>query len=118
MFQVTPQAIDEMKEQRDNIDWQKIRDEERRLKHDVMAHNHAFGAVSTLKEFLAVSLCFVLAGLRYVRRRPESSILARRLATSRTTLISSSFVTLFVISFIGKFVTSFFVIFVRVKLNI
>lgn len=43
--QVTPQAIDEMKEQRDNIDWQKIRDEERRLKHDVMAHNHAFGAI-------------------------------------------------------------------------
>ncbi|KIH43971.1 hypothetical protein ANCDUO_26016, partial [Ancylostoma duodenale] len=41
---VTPEAIKEMKEMRDTIDWQKIRDEERRLKHDVMAHNHAFGA--------------------------------------------------------------------------
>lgn len=45
LFQVTPQAIEEMKQMRDNIDWQKIREEERRLKHDVMAHNHAFGAV-------------------------------------------------------------------------
>lgn len=43
--QVTPEAIDEMKQMRDSIDWQKIRDEERRLKHDVMAHNHAFGAI-------------------------------------------------------------------------
>ncbi|KAK6731789.1 hypothetical protein RB195_007943 [Necator americanus] len=43
--QITPQAIEEMKKMRDNIDWQKIRDEERRLKHDVMAHNHAFGAI-------------------------------------------------------------------------
>ncbi|VDO16791.1 unnamed protein product, partial [Haemonchus placei] len=45
LTQVTPDAIEEMKEQRDNIDWNKIREEERRLKHDVMAHNHAFGAV-------------------------------------------------------------------------
>ncbi|PIO66251.1 hypothetical protein TELCIR_12041 [Teladorsagia circumcincta] len=42
---VTPEAIEQMKEQRDNIDWPKIREEERRLKHDVMAHNHAFGAL-------------------------------------------------------------------------
>uniref|UniRef100_A0A1I7Y1A3 ADSL_C domain-containing protein n=2 Tax=Steinernema glaseri TaxID=37863 RepID=A0A1I7Y1A3_9BILA len=41
--QVTDEAIEEMKKNRDSIDWQTIRDEERRLKHDVMAHNHSFG---------------------------------------------------------------------------
>ncbi|PIO65344.1 hypothetical protein TELCIR_12993 [Teladorsagia circumcincta] len=53
--QVTPEAIEQMKEQRDNIDWPKIREEERRLKHDVMAHNHAFGA--------DVQLIFALAAI-------------------------------------------------------
>ncbi|KJH45266.1 Lyase [Dictyocaulus viviparus] len=43
--QITPEAIEEMVKMRDNIDWHKIREEEYRLKHDVMAHNHAFGAI-------------------------------------------------------------------------
>ncbi|CAI5438483.1 unnamed protein product [Caenorhabditis angaria] len=41
--QVTQEAIDEMKKNRDVFEWEFIRSEERKLKHDVMAHNHAFG---------------------------------------------------------------------------
>ena len=44
--QITQEAIDEMKAKREILDWALIRDEERHLKHDVMAHNHAFGKVS------------------------------------------------------------------------
>ncbi|CAJ0594208.1 unnamed protein product [Cylicocyclus nassatus] len=60
--QITPEAIAQMKEMRDNIDWPKIREEERRLKHDVMAHNHAFGAVCPLAAgiiHLGATSCYV-----------------------------------------------------------
>ena len=46
--QVTQDAIDEMKVNKDNFNehiWKRLRDEERRVKHDVMAHNHIFGQV-------------------------------------------------------------------------
>lgn len=50
-LQISPEGIDEMKANRDKIEWQVVRDEERRLKHDVMAHNHAFGKVGFFLEF-------------------------------------------------------------------
>uniref|UniRef100_A0A0K0EQ98 Adenylosuccinate lyase n=1 Tax=Strongyloides stercoralis TaxID=6248 RepID=A0A0K0EQ98_STRER len=43
--QVTNEAIEEMKQNVSNIDWDLVRSEERRLKHDVMAHNHCFGKI-------------------------------------------------------------------------
>ncbi|VDM67112.1 unnamed protein product [Strongylus vulgaris] len=60
--QITPEAIEQMKEMRDNIDWPKVREEERRLKHDVMAHNHAFGAICPKAAgiiHLGATSCFV-----------------------------------------------------------
>lgn len=52
LTQVTINMINELKEQKFNIDWEKIRSEEKRLKHDVMAHNHCYGAVIFLKLLL------------------------------------------------------------------
>lgn len=43
--QVTQEAIDELQANKTNIDWQAIAENEKRLKHDVMAHNHAYGKV-------------------------------------------------------------------------
>lgn len=46
LVQVTEEAINEMKEAKESIDWNELRKEERKLKHDVMAHNHVYGRVS------------------------------------------------------------------------
>ena len=43
--QVTQEAIDEMKANQKNIDFEVAAAEEKKLKHDVMAHNHTFGKV-------------------------------------------------------------------------
>ncbi|GMT00665.1 hypothetical protein PENTCL1PPCAC_22839, partial [Pristionchus entomophagus] len=43
LSQVTEEAIDEMKKAKESIDWSELRAEERKLKHDVMAHNHVYG---------------------------------------------------------------------------
>ncbi|KAK0416922.1 hypothetical protein QR680_012751 [Steinernema hermaphroditum] len=60
--QVTDTAIAEMTTNRDVIDWKTIRDEERRLKHDVMAHNHSFGKICPTAAgiiHLGATSCFV-----------------------------------------------------------
>ncbi|KIH47327.1 Lyase [Ancylostoma duodenale] len=82
--QVTPEAIKEMKEMRDSIDWQKIRDEERRLKHDVMAHNHAFGAICPKAAgiiHLGATSCFVQDNADLIVIRDSVRHLLRRAAT-------------------------------------
>lgn len=43
--QISQEMINELIKQKKNIDWEKVREEEKRLRHDVMAHNHAYGAV-------------------------------------------------------------------------
>lgn len=48
VLQVTYEAIEEMKKSKEVIDWDTIRKEEKRVKHDVMAHNFAFGKVILL----------------------------------------------------------------------
>ncbi|WKX92079.1 hypothetical protein Q1695_010257 [Nippostrongylus brasiliensis] len=82
--QVTKEAIEEMKSQRDNIDWPKIRDEERRLKHDVMAHNHAFGAICPNAAgiiHLGATSCFVQDNADLIVIRDSVQHLLRRTAT-------------------------------------
>ena len=60
--QVTQEAIDQMKTEINHFDWPFIRSEERKLKHDVMAHNHAFGKICPLAAgiiHLGATSCFV-----------------------------------------------------------
>lgn len=45
LTQITRAHIDEMKSNLTNINFDRVRIEERRLKHDVMAHVHVFGEV-------------------------------------------------------------------------
>ncbi|VDL72777.1 unnamed protein product [Nippostrongylus brasiliensis] len=81
---VTKEAIEEMKSQRDNIDWPKIRDEERRLKHDVMAHNHAFGAICPNAAgiiHLGATSCYVQDNADLIVIRDSVQHLLRRTAT-------------------------------------
>ncbi|KAJ1347194.1 Adenylosuccinate lyase [Parelaphostrongylus tenuis] len=82
--QVTQEAIDEMKRMRDSIDWQKIRDEERRLKHDVMAHNHAFGAICPKAAgiiHLGATSCYVQDNADIIVIRESVGQILRRAAT-------------------------------------
>ncbi|KAI6241320.1 Adenylosuccinate lyase [Aphelenchoides fujianensis] len=43
LTQITSEMIDELKANKANIDWEFVKEEERQIKHDVMAHNHAYG---------------------------------------------------------------------------
>ena len=44
--QIPPKAIEEMKAHLDDIDFAKVAEYEKRFRHDVMAHVHAFGDAS------------------------------------------------------------------------
>ncbi|KHJ76724.1 hypothetical protein OESDEN_23656, partial [Oesophagostomum dentatum] len=73
-----------MKDKRDSIDWQKVREEERRLKHDVMAHNHAFGAICPKAAgiiHLGATSCFVQDNADLIVIRDSVRHLLRRTAT-------------------------------------
>lgn len=62
LVQVTQEAIDEMKENMRNIDFEHAAAEEKRLKHDVMAHNHTFGKICPKAAgiiHLGATSCFV-----------------------------------------------------------
>jgi len=62
---VTPEIIQEMVKQRDNIDWAKVRSVESRLRHDVMAHIEVYGeACPTAKGVihLGATSCYVQVG--------------------------------------------------------
>ncbi|TKR77753.1 hypothetical protein L596_018667 [Steinernema carpocapsae] len=82
--QVTDEAIDEMKSKRDEIDWQTIRDEERRLKHDVMAHNHSFGKICPKAAgivHLGATSCFVQDNADLIIQRDSIDHLLKGMAT-------------------------------------
>lgn len=64
--QITQEMIDELKDHKANIDWKAVQDEERRLKHDVMAHNHVYGKVRDaffLSNQRTIQLCPKAAGI-------------------------------------------------------
>jgi adenylosuccinate lyase len=76
---ITDEQIEQMKSRRDQIDWEAAAGYERRFRHDVMAHVHAFGDVAPLARpiiHLGATSCYVTdntdlvqmkAGLRLVQ---------------------------------------------------
>lgn len=56
LMQISDEMIGELKAQKSNINWEMVKAEEKRLRHDVMAHNHCYGMVS----FLPISLYTLL----------------------------------------------------------
>ncbi|CAB3407245.1 unnamed protein product [Caenorhabditis bovis] len=82
--QVTEEAINEMITNRDQFDWEFIRAEERKLKHDVMAHNHAFGKLCPKAAgiiHLGATSCFVQDNADLIAYRDSIDHLLKRFAT-------------------------------------
>ncbi|VDN56730.1 unnamed protein product [Dracunculus medinensis] len=81
--QVTIEAIDEMKRSREIIDWPMIRAEEKRLKHDVMAHNYTFGEICPKARgiiHLGATSCFVQDNSDLIIQRQCIDVILNKLA--------------------------------------
>lgn len=80
---ITQEQIDEMKRGLDEIDWQRAADYEHRLRHDVMAHVHAFGDVCPNAMgiiHLGATSCYVTDNADLMLMREAMRLLALRLA--------------------------------------
>ena len=79
---VKKEQIDEMKKQLENIDFDFVREKEREIKHDVMAHIHAFGKVAPKAAgiiHLGATSCFVLDNADLIIFRDALVLLHKRL---------------------------------------
>jgi len=82
---ITEQQIAEMKAQIANIDWEKAAEYERRFRHDVMAHVHAFGDVCPSARgiiHLGATSCYVTDNTDLILIREGLKMLAARLAAA------------------------------------
>lgn len=82
---ISREQIDEMKAHVDDIDWEKAAQYERRLRHDVMAHVHAFSDVCPKARpiiHLGATSCYVTDNTDLILMREGLQILALRLATA------------------------------------
>ncbi|CAJ0956757.1 unnamed protein product, partial [Mesorhabditis belari] len=82
--QISTEAIDEMKAKRDQVNFDEIRSEERRLKHDVMAHNHVFGKLCPKAAgiiHLGATSCYVQDNADLIVIRDSIDHLLKRFAT-------------------------------------
>lgn len=80
---ISREQIEEMKAHVDDIDWDKAAQYERRLRHDVMAHVHAFGEVCPKARpiiHLGATSCYVTDNTDLLLMREGLQILALRLA--------------------------------------
>ncbi|KAK6106893.1 adenylosuccinate lyase [Brugia pahangi] len=81
--QVTEEAIEEMKKSKDVIDWGTIRREEKRIKHDVMAHTYAFGKMCPKAKgiiHLGATSCFVQDNADLIVQRQATDYILKKLA--------------------------------------
>uniref|UniRef100_A0A183C5G8 ADSL_C domain-containing protein n=1 Tax=Globodera pallida TaxID=36090 RepID=A0A183C5G8_GLOPA len=86
---ISQEMVDELKAQKGNIDWDKIKEIERQLKHDVMAHIQAYGEAFVLILFLffefwiihlGATSCFVQDNADLIVQRDALDHLLKRLA--------------------------------------
>lgn len=81
--EISADMIAEMKEQKNNINWEVICAEERRLKHDVMAHAYAFGMVCPKAKgiiHLGATSCFVQDNSDLIIQVQALDVIIRKLA--------------------------------------
>ncbi|CAG9539352.1 unnamed protein product [Cercopithifilaria johnstoni] len=81
--QVTEEAIEEMKKSKKVIDWDTVRREEKRIKHDVMAHNYAFGKMCPKAKgiiHLGATSCFVQDNADLIVQRQATDYILKKLA--------------------------------------
>ncbi|VDK71349.1 unnamed protein product [Onchocerca ochengi] len=81
--QVTEEAIEEMKKSKEVIDWDTIRREEKRTKHDVMTHNYAFGKMCPKAKgiiHLGATSCFVQDNADLIVQRQAIDYILKKLA--------------------------------------
>lgn len=81
--QVTEEAIEEMKKSKEVIDWGTIRREEKRIKHDVMAHTYAFGKMCPKAKgiiHLGATSCFVQDNADLIVQRQATDYILKKLA--------------------------------------
>ncbi|GAB6188061.1 adenylosuccinate lyase [Thermopirellula anaerolimosa] len=80
---ITEDQIEEMKRGLDDIDWARAAEYERRLRHDVMAHVHAFGDVCPSAKgiiHLGATSCYVTDNADLMLMREALRLLGTRLA--------------------------------------
>lgn len=88
---ITPQALAEMEANLDNIDFDRAADWEKRLRHDVMAHVHAFEEVAPAAKgiiHLGATSQYVVDNADLIIMRDAMKLLACRLANAIDALSS------------------------------
>lgn len=79
---ITPEQIDEMKQQVENIDYAMVRSIEAKTRHDVMSHVHTFGEVCPKAKpiiHLGATSAFVTDNTDLIQMREATLLLLRRL---------------------------------------
>jgi adenylosuccinate lyase len=83
LTQITDEMINELQANKTNIDWTFADAEEKRLKHDVMAHNHTYGKVCPKAAgiiHLGATSCYVQDNADLIRQRDALDYILKRYA--------------------------------------
>lgn len=82
---INQKQIDELREQRENIDFDRVAELERQLRHDVMAHVHAYGELAPAAKpiiHLGATSCYVADGSDLIQMKEGLVILRDRLVAA------------------------------------
>ncbi len=82
---INQQQIDELRAERENIDFDRVAELERQLRHDVMAHVHAYGEVAPSAKpiiHLGATSCYVADGSDLIQMKEGLLILRDRLVAA------------------------------------